>query len=115
MRALLLSPLLLALLPLRAAVPVGGGPDVRDTRLLSQPAISAKHIAFVYAEDLWVADRDGGNARRLTSDTGVESLPVFSPDGKTIAFTAEYDGNLDVYTVPVEGGAVKRLTWHPGP
>src|SRR5262249_59838424 len=78
-------------------------------------AISAKHIASVYAEDLWIADRDGSNVRRLTSDVGVESLPVFSPDGKTIAFTAEYDGNLDVYTIPVEGGAVKRLTWHPGP
>src|SRR5262245_33449 len=114
MRTLLVSPLLLALLPLLVAAPVGE-PDVRDTRLVSQPAISAKHIAFVYAEDLWVADRDGGNVRRLTSDTGVESLPVFSPDGKTIAFTAEYDGNLDVYTIPVEGGAVKRLTWHPGP
>jgi tricorn protease len=95
-RALLVSLLLLALLPLLAAAPVGGDPDVRDTRLVSQPAISAKHIAFVYAEDLWVADRDGGNVRRLTSDTGVESLPVFSPDGKTIAFTAEYDGNHDV-------------------
>src|SRR5262249_39694114 len=51
----------------------------------------------------------------LTSDVGVEMLPVFSPDGKTIAFTAEYEGNLDVFTIPVEGGSPKRLTWHPGP
>jgi tricorn protease len=90
-------------------------PDIHDTRLLSQPAISDKHIAFVYADDLWVCDLDGKNVRRLTSDVGVEMLPSFSPDGKTIAFTAEYEGNLDVYTIPVEGGSPKRLTWHPGP
>jgi tricorn protease len=89
-------------------------PDIQDTRLLSQPAVSARHIAFVYADDLWVADLDGKNVRRLTSDIGVEMLPVFSPDGKTITFTAEYDGNLDVYTIPVEGGSPTWLTWHPG-
>jgi tricorn protease len=89
-------------------------PDIHDTRLLSQPAISGRHIAFVYADDLWVADLNGKNVRRLTSDVGVETLPVFSPDGKTIAFTAEYEGNLDVYTIPVEGGSPTRLTWHPG-
>ena len=77
-------------------------PDVRDTRLLSQPTLSARHVAFVYADDLWVADRDGKNARRLTSDIGIESNPVFSPDGQTIAFSAEYDGNTDVYTIPIE-------------
>ncbi len=89
-------------------------PDVRDTRMLSQPAVSAKNIAFVYAEDLWVADLDGGNVRRLTSHPGVESNPVFSPDGQTIAFTGEYDGNPDVYTIPLAGGSPTRLTWHPG-
>jgi tricorn protease len=88
-------------------------PDPTDTRLLTMPAVSAKHIAFVYAEDLWVADLDGRNPRRLTSDTGVESNPVFSPDGQTIAFSAQYDGNTDVYTIPVAGGAPKRLTTHP--
>src|SRR5262245_34059618 len=90
-------------------------PNLDDTRLLSQPAVSARHVAFVYADDLWLADRDGKNVRRLTSDTGVETLPVFSPDGQTIAFSAEYDGNPDVYTIPVTGGAPTRLTWHPGP
>jgi tricorn protease len=89
-------------------------PDVTNTRFLSQPAVSAKHIAFVYADDLWIADLDGKNVRRLTSDIGVESHPVFSPDGKTIAFSAQYDGNTDVYTLPVAGGQPKRLTWHPG-
>jgi tricorn protease len=90
-------------------------PDIHDTRLLSQPAVSADHVAFIYADDLWVADLDGKNVRRLTSDVGVESNPVFSPDGKTIAFSAEYEGNTDVYTIPVEGGQPKRLTWHPVP
>lgn len=89
--------------------------DTEDTRLLSQPAISDSHIAFIYAEDLWVSDRDGSNPRRLTVDEGVERSPVFSPDGQTIAFSAEYDGNLDVYIVPTAGGVPKRLTWHPYP
>jgi len=85
-----------------------------DTRMLTQPAISADHIAFIYAEDLWVVNLDGSDPKRLTVDEGVESNPVFSPDGKTIAFSAEYDGNTDVYIIPVEGGIPKRLTWHPG-
>jgi tricorn protease len=88
--------------------------DTHDTRMLSQPAVSATHIAFCYADDLWVADLDGKNVRRLTSDIGIETLPVFSPDGKTIAFTGQYDGNVDVFTIPVEGGQPTRLTWHPG-
>jgi tricorn protease len=90
-------------------------PDVRDTRLLTYPAVSANHVAFIYADDLWIADLDGRNPHRLTSDIGVESHPVFSPDGKVIAFSAEYDGNTDVYSIPVEGGAPTRLTWHPMP
>jgi len=89
--------------------------DVNNTRLLSQPAVSLDHIAFIYANDLWLAALDGGNARRLTSDEGIASNPAFSPDGKLIAFSAQYDGNTDVYVMPVEGGAPKRLTWHPGP
>ena len=88
--------------------------DVHDTRMLSQPAIGGGHIAFIYAEDLWVANIDGSQPRRLTVDQGVESSPVISPDGKTIAFSAQYEGNTDVYTIPIEGGVPKRLTWHPG-
>jgi len=87
--------------------------DVNDTKFLSQPTISANHIAFVYANDLWVADADGTHPRRLTSYEGVESSPVFSPDGAWIAFNAQYDGNTDVYLVPVQGGMPERLTWHP--
>lgn len=88
--------------------------DTKDTRMLSQPAISADHIAFIYAEDLWIANPDGSQPRRLTVDEGIESYPVFSPDGKWIAFSAQYDGNTDVFIIPVEGGIPKRLTWHPG-
>ncbi len=91
------------------------GIDIKDTKLLGQPAISHSHIAFFYAGDLWVANIDGSSMRRLTSDEGIESNAVFSPDGKQIAFSAEYDGNLDVFLIPTEGGVPKRLTWHPGP
>jgi tricorn protease len=90
------------------------GVNINDTRLLAQPAISKDHIAFIYATDLWVADLDGKNVRRLTADEGLEANPAFSPDGSLIAFTAQYDGNLDVYVVPVTGGVPTRLTWHPG-
>src|SRR5262249_2868998 len=91
------------------------GVDINDTRLLTQPAISKNHIAFIYAGDLWSADLDGKNVRRLTADEGLEANPVFSPDGSLIAFTGQYDGNLDVYVIPVMGGVPTRLTWHPGP
>ncbi len=97
-----------------AAALAAGAIDTVDTRMLTQPAISAEHIAFVYANDLWVAGLDGKYPRRLTSDLGFEGNPVFSPDGKLLTFTAQYDGNLDVYTVSVSGGVPKRLTWHPG-
>jgi tricorn protease len=104
----------IAILALLAA-PEGFAVDIHDTRMLSQPAISKTNIAFVYAGDLWVADRDGKNVRRLTTDQGVESNPAFSPDGSIIAFNAQYEGNTDIYTVPVAGGVPERLTWHPGP
>jgi tricorn protease len=88
--------------------------DIHDTRLLTQPAISETRIAFSYANDLWVANLDGSAVRRLTSHPGIEGNPRFSPDGKWIAFSGEYDGNVDVYIVPSEGGVPQRLTWHPG-
>ena len=89
--------------------------NINDTRLLTDPAVSNDHIAFAYANDLWVANLDGTNVRRLTSHPGVESGPRFSPDGSTIAFTGRYDGNVDVYVVPTAGGVPKRLTFHPLP
>ena len=86
--------------------------DPRDTLLLEQPDISERHITFIYDGDVWVANRDGTGAYRLTTAEGEESLPHFSPDGASIAFSGNYDGNIDVYVVPVAGGSPKRLTWH---
>ncbi|AFL85553.1 Tol biopolymer transport system, periplasmic component-related protein [Belliella baltica DSM 15883] len=86
----------------------------QGTRLLREPAISKDYIVFVYANDLWRVSKSGGDAFRLTSNEGAENRPHFSPDGKYIAFTAQYDGNPDIYVIPIEGGEPKRLTWHPG-
>ncbi|WP_376694713.1 S41 family peptidase [Wenzhouxiangella sp. EGI_FJ10305] len=88
--------------------------DGEPTRLLSHPAVSADHLAFVYAGDLWISDRDGNEPRRLTSAAAEENNPYFSPDGKRIAYAAEYEGNTDVYIIDVDGGQPMRLTWHPG-
>jgi tricorn protease len=82
--------------------------------LLRNPALSKAQIVFTYAGDLWSVPREGGEARRLTAGPGVETSAVFSPDGSTIAFTGEYDGNVDVFTIPAAGGVPKRLTYHPG-
>ncbi|HVG31141.1 MAG TPA: hypothetical protein VM864_15630 [Pyrinomonadaceae bacterium] len=81
--------------------------------LLRRPTVSRTQVAFVYGGDLWVVSREGGEARRLTAGTGVETDPHFSPDGAQIAFTGEYDGNVDVYVLPAAGGVPRRLTYHP--
>jgi tricorn protease len=83
------------------------------TRLLRFADISKDRVVFAYAGDLWIASREGGPARRLTSHVGDELYPKFSPDAKWIAFTGEYDGNPDVYVISAEGGEPKRLTFHP--
>jgi tricorn protease len=87
--------------------------DAGKPLLLRNPSVSRTDIVFSYAGNLWIASRDGGNARRLTTG-GHEGNPVFSPDGALVAFTGEYDGNPDVYVVPVAGGTPRRLTYHPG-
>jgi tricorn protease len=89
-------------------------PSTTDTRLLAQPAVSATQLAFAYAGDLWTARLDGSDVRRLTTADGDESNPIFSPDGKWIAFAGNYDGNVDAYVMPATGGEPRRLTWHPG-
>jgi tricorn protease len=81
-----------------------------STRLLRSPTVSATQIAFAYANNIWVVERAGGAGRRLTSFQGQTTTPHFSPDGKLIAFSGEYAGNVDVYVVPAEGGEPKRLT-----
>lgn len=86
-----------------------------DARMFRYPAVSATQIAFVYAGDIWLVPRTGGTAVRLSSPRGEESFPRFSPDGKQIAYSAEYDGNTDVYVVPAAGGEPRRLTHHPMP
>jgi len=88
--------------------------DPQGTGLLRMPTVSAEHVVFVYANDLWVVGRRGGEARRLTSSPGTETLPRLSPDGRWVAFTGQYDGNTDVYVVPTQGGEPRRLTFHPG-
>jgi tricorn protease len=85
----------------------------QGTLLLRQPSLSAAQIAFVYGGDIWVADKNGGEARRITSTAATESDPHFSPDGKWIAFTSNRSGVAEVYIVPSEGGAPTRLTWYP--
>jgi tricorn protease len=81
-----------------------------DARLFRYPDVSQTQISFVYGGDIWIVPKTGGTAIRLTSSTGEEAWPRFSPDGKTIAFSATYDGNTDVYTMPVTGGVPTRLT-----
>lgn len=78
------------------------------------PAVSQSQVAFVYGGDIWTVSREGGDARRLTSFAGQEQDPQFSPNGQWIAFSGEYDGNVDVYVVPSAGGVPKRVTYHPG-
>src|SRR5215470_9183441 len=82
--------------------------------LMQKPTLSKTHIAFSYAGDLWLVSRDGGEAHLLTSGSGTKTDPVFSPDGSMIAFTGDYDGNVDVYVMPSSGGMPHRLTHHPG-
>ena len=86
----------------------------QQTLLLRQPDISADKLTFVYAGDIWVANRDGSDPQRLTSNPAEENSPIFSPDGSWIAFAASYENNRDVYVIPVSGGQPSRLTWHPG-
>ncbi|WP_163323541.1 S41 family peptidase [Draconibacterium mangrovi] len=85
----------------------------QETRLLRQPAISDNQVAFTYGADIWIYNLTSNGTSRLTSTGAVESEPCFSPDGKTIAFNSNRSGVTSVYTVPVEGGTPKRITWHP--
>ena len=87
--------------------------DVQPSgEMLRYPDVSATNIVFCYANDLWTVAKTGGVASPLASPPGPESFPRFSPDGKTIAFVANYDGNRDIYTIPAAGGTATRITYH---
>lgn len=83
-----------------------------DASLMKFPDVSQSHIVFTYANDLWTVPKTGGEATKLSSPAGVESFPKFSPNGREIAFSGNYDGNGDVYVMPVGGGVPKRITSH---
>jgi tricorn protease len=95
--------------PAPAQPPERGAPA--EARLLRFPTLHGNRIVFCYAGDLYTVAADGGVARRLTSHEGYEMFPRFSPDGKHVAFTAQYDGNTEIYVIPAEGGVPRRLTW----
>ncbi len=86
-----------------------------DARMLRQPAVSETQIAFVYAGDIWLVPKAGGVAHRLSTPRGEEQLPRFSPGGTQIGYSANYDGNTDVYVIPAGGGTPVRVTHHPAP
>jgi len=82
-----------------------------EPRLLRYPVIHGDTIVFSYAGDLWVSKTSGGLARHLTTSPGLEIRPHISADGKTVAFTGMYDGPANIYTIPIDGGEPKRLTF----
>ncbi len=84
-----------------------------SARMFRQPDVSATDIAFVYAGDIWIVPKTGGAAQRLSSPRGEESFPRFSPDGTKLAYSADYDGNQDVYVIDAHGGEPFRVTHHP--
>ncbi len=81
--------------------------------MLRFPDVSATHITFVYANNLWHVPREGGRATRVAGPSGMELYPRFSQDGQSIAFTGNYDGNRDLYVIPMAGGIAERVTYHP--
>jgi tricorn protease len=93
---------------------LGAAQSMPEGRLLRFPDVSKDKVAFSYGGDLWLVSREGGVAQRITSHPGQELFAKFSPDGKWLAFTGQYDGNHNVYIMPAEGGDPKQLTFHPG-
>src|SRR5690606_17956311 len=83
-----------------------------SARMFRMPDVSQTQIVFSYGGDLWIVDKEGGAASKLSSPSGTELFPRFSPDGKHVAFSGNYDGNMDVYVMPALGGLPTRLTYH---
>ncbi len=90
---------------------MGGQTSATEMRLLRQPTVYGDSVVFSYGGDLWKTSLTGGIAERLTSFSGIESLPRFSPDGKWISFAGMYDGGMGIYAIPSEGGQPKRVTY----
>ncbi|MBV9625587.1 MAG: PD40 domain-containing protein, partial [Acidobacteria bacterium] len=93
---------------------LAAGQQSQEGRLMRFPDIYRDKVVFVYGGDLWLASTSGGAARRITAHPGRELFPKFSPDGKSIAFTGQYDGNFNVYVMPSEGGQPRQLTFYQG-
>ena len=106
-----------------AALALGGAASAQLTPPEHKPVIGArmpalspdgKQLAFVYRGDIWLAPSAGGRATPLTQHIETDACPLFSPDGKWVAFASRRNGNMDIYAVPVEGGLARQLTWHSG-
>src|SRR5262245_18500362 len=103
----------LPLLALLAFSSAAAPQDHVPTKLLRFPDVYGERVVFCYAGDLWIAPSSGGTAWRLTAHPGLEVFPRFSPDGKWVAFTGQYDGDEQVYVVSASGGVPKQLTFYP--
>src|SRR5499426_265971 len=102
-----------ALFSLAAAVVFAQSPQPLGPAMIGRVAVGRSQIVFHYAGDLWSVDRNGGEARRLTTHPADESFPAFSPDGSQLAFTRLIGGNVDIFVMPAAGGEAKRVTFHP--
>src|SRR5208283_559134 len=102
------------ILMLFLAAPLAIAAEMPEGRLMRFADIYKDKIVFSYAGDLWLVSSSGGVARRITTDPGLELFPKFSPDGKWIAYTGQYDGNFNVYVMPAEGGQPRQLTFYQG-
>jgi len=107
------SPLVALGLAAAIFVTLAAGPAEAQTKLLRFPDVHGSEVVFCYGGDLWTAPADGGVARRITAHPGQELFPKFSPDGRYVAFTGQYDGDEQVYVMPAEGGEPVRLTYYP--
>src|SRR3984893_3047296 len=105
---------LIVFLALFACSALTFGQETQEGRLMRFPDVYKDKVVFFYGGDLWLASTSGGVARRITSSEGRELFPQFSPDGKSIAFTGQYDGNFNVYVMSPDGGQPKQLTFYQG-
>ncbi len=106
-------PAIVALLVLLAPLPPARAEITPDGGMLRYPDVGTDRVVFSFADDLWTVPLAGGLATPLSSPPGLEALPRFSPDGRWIAYMADYEGNSEIYVIPATGGVPRRVTWHP--